>query len=186
MAQDSLKYNGYYKDSRDGNIYEWVRFGKQLWMSQNLNFDTSVGSWCFEDDTLNCSKYGRLYSFEGAKNACPEGWQLPSDKDWDLLEKNLEGQSIEYIKMIVDNEWSLESDLDSTNVPRNSLKVLPAGTRANRGGGYADLGEFAVFWTSTKASKSRVWLRYFSFQDDLIHRMKNDVNFGLSVRCVRK
>lgn len=28
------------------------------------------------------AKYGFLYSFDGAKQAVPEGWRLPSDEDW--------------------------------------------------------------------------------------------------------
>lgn len=34
------------------------------------------------------SKYGFLYTFEGAKAAVPEGWRLPTDEDWQQLERN--------------------------------------------------------------------------------------------------
>ena len=43
--------------------------GKQ-WMTKNLNVDTA-GSFCQEDAELNCSRYGRLYTWESAKLACP-------------------------------------------------------------------------------------------------------------------
>lgn len=35
------------------------------------------------------AKYGFLYTFEGAKAAVPEGWRLPTDEDWQQLERSL-------------------------------------------------------------------------------------------------
>lgn len=35
------------------------------------------------------SKYGLLYSYEGALAAVPEGWRLPDDNDWKQLERFL-------------------------------------------------------------------------------------------------
>jgi uncharacterized protein (TIGR02145 family) len=47
----------------------------------------NASSWCYENNEANCEKYGRLYSLEKAKEACPEGWRLPSTEDWDKLNK---------------------------------------------------------------------------------------------------
>lgn len=33
--------------------------------------------------------YGLLYTFEAASNAIPEGWRLPTDEDWKILERAL-------------------------------------------------------------------------------------------------
>ncbi len=35
------------------------------------------------------ARYGYLYSFSGAQAAVPEGWRLPTDADWQELERNL-------------------------------------------------------------------------------------------------
>src|SRR5262249_32332309 len=30
-------------------------------------------------------KYGRLYAFSAAETACPSGWHLPDEKEWDAM-----------------------------------------------------------------------------------------------------
>ena len=57
------------------------------WLLQNLNLEIE-NSWCYDDDPANCSKYGRLYTWEAAKEACVEfgdGWRLPTDEEWSNL-----------------------------------------------------------------------------------------------------
>ena len=74
-------------DPRDGQTYRIKTFTKvlpydipvaQTWMIDNLNYQAAE-SWCYDEDEKNCAEYGRLYSWEAAKSACPEGWHLPTD-----------------------------------------------------------------------------------------------------------
>lgn len=77
-------------DARDGKIYKIAEFDGKLWMTENLNF-TIENSYCYDNDEGNCEKYGRLYTWSAAKKACPKGWRLPKDYEWDnvLFEMNL-------------------------------------------------------------------------------------------------
>ena len=73
-------------DNRDKQIYQVIIIGDNIWMAENLNYKTDMGSWCFGDDSLNCDLFGRLYDWETAHKSCPLGWHLPPDGEWQSLE----------------------------------------------------------------------------------------------------
>jgi len=88
----------------DGNVYETIKVGDQVWMAENLRVthyrdgtaipnivsgvvwsNTKSGAYCFYD----YSKFGALYNWyavNDSRNIAPEGWHVPSDDDWKELE----------------------------------------------------------------------------------------------------
>ena len=82
-------------------IYKKVIIGKgenaQTWMAENLNYETE-NSWCgggsgYIDKSGtegDCSIYGRLYTWAAAKTACPDGWHLPSETEFEKLITNVD------------------------------------------------------------------------------------------------
>jgi hypothetical protein len=63
--------------------------GKQ-WMTENLNVNAG-GSYCYADAEPNCRRYGRLYTWESAQQACQSlggGWRLPTTDEWRNLAKH--------------------------------------------------------------------------------------------------
>src|SRR5215831_2691241 len=66
--------------------------GRQ-WTAANLNAN-SKPSYCYEDSELNCRRYGRLYTWESARQGCQsfgDGWRLPTDDEWRQMARRYGG-----------------------------------------------------------------------------------------------
>jgi uncharacterized protein (TIGR02145 family) len=96
----------------DGNSYNTVTIGTQVWMKENLkvskyrngdaiptNLDnaawssTTSGAYAiYDNNPINDSIYGKLYNWYAVadpRGLCPAGWHVPSDTEWVALESNL-------------------------------------------------------------------------------------------------
>ncbi len=179
----------------DGNLYKTVKIGKQIWMAENLKTKHLVGkSWCYSDEEMHCEKYGRLYDWEaamagdleaGSQGLCPDGWHLPTDEDWYLLESNFASGFCDAHRLswgcnpvgkaLKTSEWGGDGS--------SGFNVLPAGV-IDREGRSGFLLSYAYFWTSSKLGDG-VWRRAFLDSQDNILRNTENPNFGYSVRCVK-
>lgn len=77
-------------DERDGQKYPLIGMGSQLWFAANLNYETD-SSWCYNDSTANCDKYGRLYRLAEAAAVkedsllCPKGFHVPDKEEFETF-----------------------------------------------------------------------------------------------------
>lgn len=163
-----------FTDSRDGQTYRAVKMGKQTWMAQNLNYKTN-DSYCYNDKEGMCKKFGRLYKWNAAKNACPSGWHLPSDKEWDTLWNTVGGINFAGTKL---KSKSMKGS-DSFD-----FAVLPSGYRMY-GGSFTNKGEEARFWNSSVFSRDQAHYWGFFNNSSNVYRSYGDKDIGLSVRCLK-
>ncbi len=107
-----------YSLSYEGELYETVSIGDQCWFSENLNYPTASGSWCYNGKMENCYLYGRLYDFETAVG------QLDSDEE---DKKNEE-----------DEDEDNEDDKEEKDVYQG---VCPEGWRVPTSEDFEEMGE---------------------------------------------
>ncbi len=167
-------------DPRDSSTYPIVQIGEQYWFAKNLAFDTT-GSTVYENDTSYLSKFGRLYSYETALNACPCGWHLPSDNEWKTLEIELG-----MLRGVHDAGWRGTS-------PGQGDLLKPGTTTgfdAEFGGAklkseYWFIKSSAFFWTSTERewNPKGAWIRQLNERAS-INRDHQPKSSLLSVRCI--
>ena len=81
-------------DPRDNEVYKIVTVDillegdvtiQRTWMAQNLRYEVPNDSYCYKNEPAYCEAYGRLYTFNAAVEACPEGWHIPTIGEWNLL-----------------------------------------------------------------------------------------------------
>lgn len=175
---------GVLKDKRDGKTYKTVVIGFQEWMAENLNYKTRK-SWCYNNKKSNCDKYGRLYTWWDAMDACPNGWRLPNDTHFEELISAVGGSKYATSKLKSKTGWSDNGNGEDSF----GFAVKPAGNR-NSHGDYRFLGECGYFWTSpeTEFPDSGYWAfcSELGEYNEPEYGVTEDKYYGLSVRCVKE
>jgi uncharacterized protein (TIGR02145 family) len=177
IEQKFEKTSSYFTDSRNGQKYRTVTIGGKTWMAQNLNYQTGK-SWCYGDDNSNCEIYGRLYDWNTAKTACPTGWHLPSQKEWnDLVVAaggNVAGKALKSTYGWVSG---------GNGADEFGFSALPSGGR-ELDGTFDIVGEGGVWWTAKEDGVGGAYYRIMN-NENRVDEFANDKRGGSSVRCLQ-
>ncbi|MCD4735837.1 MAG: hypothetical protein K8R53_07310 [Bacteroidales bacterium] len=177
----------------EGQVYSTIQAGEQCWLRENMNHETG-NSWCYGNSAVNCMIYGRLYDWQTATLVCPEGWHLPDDDEWRLLEGTVDSQF-----PVGSPEWG-QTGLRGFDVGLK-LKSLDGWYLGGNGtdeygfsglpGGYYFDGNFYVltqgglFWSASENSIQDAWYRRLDFNSDGSYRDIAGKQSGFSVKCVK-
>ncbi len=205
--------SGSITDPRDGKTYKTVKIGDQEWMAENLNYEYNVGSaksFCYGNNPENCQKYGRLYTWsaamdsaamfssdgegcgagktcessEAVRGICPEGWVLPTVKDWADLFREVGGQSTAGVKLKSSDGWTKNGN--GTDI--FSFTAVPSGNEDCTGASnFFSEGSLAFFWSSTEVNNDFAFQMYLSaYYTNSWLESRFGKSCGYSVRCIKK
>lgn len=143
---------GTFIDERDGQEYRYTTIGDQVWMAQNLNYKTS---YSMENDSIvNCLDCGLFYGIAGnlpsrdmIDSVCPQGWRVPTEKDWNILLDTI-GRVSEALEVLLSETWSDNKEFQGSNQCGFSLKESGYIKKDKKETYYGDKG--TLFYNSKK------------------------------------
>ena len=193
-------------DDRDCQTYKTVKIGNQVWMAENLNFETE-NSWCGggKDSTEgDCSKYGRLYLWSAAVGKsedecgygktcslpdtvygiCPPGWHLPDTTEWSKLFTAVGGISEAGKILKSQTGWNDYNGTSGNGMDAYGFSALSAGLGDSTGFFYT-VNECASFWSATENDSDYAY-NVGLFYNYGIASLYYHIKYGAySVRCLK-
>lgn len=178
IAAYAAPQTGVMTDSRDGKTYKTVKIGSQTWMAENLNYETEY-SYCYNNEMHSCKKDGRLYEWEAALRACPDGWRLPTKAEFEKLFDAVGGVKKAGKMLKSTSGWKDDGNGSDTF----GFNALPVGYRQGTG---ASVGrsEGATFWGSTRFSENTAIAMILDYDNDGGDLGIAEKYAGFAVRCL--
>lgn len=197
----------------DGNVFNIVTIGTQVWMAENLkttkyNDGTSIpnitidatwgalttAAYCdYSNNSSNSTTYGRLYNWYAVDNnaatkVASNGGKNICPVGWHVPSYAEWSTLITYL---VNNQGYKLKEAGTTHwiAPNNAnnssgFTALPGGYRNNVGTFYS-IFSVATFWNSTESTATSAKYRYISNELYTTYDESNPKQFGSSVRCLR-
>ena len=193
----------------DGNTYNTVTIGTQVWLKENLRTTKYLNSdligtttpatlnlngentpkyqWAYEANESNTVIYGRLFTWYAAtdsRKVCPAGWHVPSDTEWTVLTTFLGGEPIAggKLKEVGTAHW-LTPDTGATN--ETGFNSVPSGGRSGFGT-FAGIGLYTNIWSSTEKNPIIAINRGIgSTSSEITGIFPSNKYDGLAIRCLK-
>ena len=190
-------------DKRDGKTYRTVKIGNQTWMAENLNYAGDGIGHCYDDVSENCETGGRLYKWDVARDVCPEGWHLPSKKEFETLFSAVKRVYDKYDKaqysfadmFKATSGWKNDYTSWTQGLDKVGFSAVPAGGKhifSYRMPEYNLAGSFAFFLTSTEYNERYVYVMMVTSDEASIVHDYGDIGphydskeSEFSVRCLK-
>jgi len=189
----------------EGNYYNVVTIGTQVWMAENLKtthycngdpipevtdsaqwYNQSTGAYCNYANNANiAATYGRLYNWYAVtdnRGLVPVGWHVPTENDLNTLKTflgiNTAGGKLKEAGTV---HW-MSPNTGATN--ESGFTALPGGDR-QWPYAFGSLGTYGNWWTSTEFDlSSGIWL-YIHHTSTVMSGGPNYKVSGFSVRCIK-
>ena len=194
----------------DGNIYNTIGIGSQIWMAENLKTtkyndgtaipyitddyiwgNISTPAYCLNNNDISYNAiYGPLYNWysistttNGNKNVCPTGWHIPTDEEWTTLTTYLGGTSIAGAKLKEAGltHWATPNT-GATN--ESGFTGLPGGMRSEASS-FVHTTNWGYFWSSTENTISNSWYILLNYNNIIVYRFNDSKTRGYSIRCIK-
>jgi uncharacterized protein (TIGR02145 family) len=181
----------------DGNTYDTVVIGNQVWLKQNMKSTHYADGlpvnpskmFDYNNNPALGSIYGKLYTYSAVmhdslvsvhQGICPNEYHVASDLDWLVLEYFLGGDTIAGSKIKDTILW----DIPNAATNSSGFSALPGGVWTLNSG-FVLLGSYAWFWAGgSNASYNRYLIsdngRLFTFGSPT-----NGEANAYSCRCIR-
>lgn len=187
----------------DGNEYNTVKIGSQIWMAENLkttryNDGTPIlevqadstwsklttGAYSWVNNNLSIDNpYGILYNWYAINDKlCPAGWHVPSSTEFHKLINTLGGHSVAGASLKDTIFWNMPNT-EATN--ESGFSALPTGYR-DVNGYFIYPGLQSSFWTtqeSTFKTHALLWYPIKNSSSISAHGWEKIV--GAGIRCLK-
>jgi uncharacterized protein (TIGR02145 family)/uncharacterized repeat protein (TIGR02543 family) len=189
----------------DGNFYDTITIGTQMWMVENLKTtryndgsaiplvtdntawsNLTTSGYCYYNDSATYgTTYGALYNgySVNTKKLAPIGWHVPTDSEWTVLITLYGGTDLAGgpLKATGITYWT-SPNTGATN--QSGFSALPGGFRDGNGT-FEGSGGYGSWWSATAFSATGLWSREVNSSGTNVVRGNSFVGYGFSVRCIR-
>jgi len=197
-------------DRRDTAKYRVITIGSQVWMADNMNYGKQIMSdkistrngevekYCYNNDPENCEMLGGLYTWDEmmdysrsdddlpgeTRGICPDGWHIPTSKEWKMLADYLGGEMVAANRMKNYDYWPTPEGMKEVRLDLSGFSAYPAGRMDMAGESYY-IGRSSSYWSATKDSWKSAWHRTITNRGGGLYRNSGHTGYRFSVRCLK-